>query len=213
MAKTKTSTLTREQYLNKAVDLLRPWFKKAGHEIPKEINVTCGWPSSKALGRKKRAVGECWPTKASKRKHNEIFISPFKDLFVAGKQEQCVGEILVHELSHAVDDCEHAHKAPFVKIARAVGLDGKPTSTFPNDELWHELKRLEQKLGRYPHAQLDATKLDKKPQTTRLIKAECKTTEYCVRITRKWLEEYGAPICPCCKKAMSYDIPDELEAD
>ena len=42
----------------------------------------------------------------------------------------------------------------------AVGLEGKPTSTVPGDEVHAELKRIESKLGKYPHSKLDFTKLD-----------------------------------------------------
>ena len=38
---------------------------------------------------------------------------------------------------------------------------------------------------------------DKKPQSTRLLKAECGECGYTVRVTKKWLEAKGAPICPC----------------
>lgn len=214
MAKLKPSTLTREQYLNKAVGLLRPLFKKAGHELPEQVKVTCGWPSVSGTARKKRRIGECWASECSKAKVNELFISPTLSVWTGKTHTECaVGDVLVHELCHAVDDCQHAHKGPFVKIMKAVGLEGKPTSTFAGKELHETLKQLEQKLGAYPHSTLDLTKVKNKTQTTRLIKAECPKTDYCVRITRKWLEEVGAPICPCCKKEMSFEIPEELVQD
>lgn len=202
---------TREQYLNKVVEALRPWFKRAGHEIPVKVRVTCGWPSVSGLARKKRRIGECWKNDCSKDGYNEIFISPYLEAFVGKPTEAAVGDVLAHELVHAVDNCEHAHKAPFVKIMKAIGLEGKPTATVPGAELIEEMKRIEKKLGKYPHSKLDMSKVKNKIQTTRLVKAECPETEYCVRVTRKWLEEYGAPICPCCKKEMQYEIPEELE--
>lgn len=202
--------LTREQYLNAVVEELRPWFKSAGHELPKKVRVTCGWPSAGGTARKKRSIGQCWPMECSADGTNEIFISPYMDTFVAGEGEQCVGETLVHELCHAVDDCQHAHKAPFVKIMKAVGLEGKPTSTTPGEDVYRELQRIEKSMGKYPHSKLDATKVKSKTQTTRMIKAECLETEYTVRVTRKWLEAYGAPICPCCKKPMTFEVPDDL---
>lgn len=209
----ETTTITREQFLNKAVDALRPWFKQAGFPVPDKVRVTCGWPSSNALARKKRHIGECWPRSASKDKFNEIFISPCVDEFVAGQRAQCVGEILVHELVHAVDDCKNAHKGPFKKVMKAVGLEGKPTATEPGDALYAELKRIESRLCGYPHAKLDATKTKRKAQTTRMVKCECGDCGYTVRTTRKWLEDVGAPICPCNKKPMEFEIPEELEAD
>jgi hypothetical protein len=49
---------------------------------------------------------------------------------------------------------------------------------------------------------------DKKPQSTRLLKAECGECGYTVRVTKKWLEAKGAPICPCSMKAMTADMPE-----
>lgn len=44
MAKQKSITVAeRETYLATATDYLRPWFKKAGYEIPADVRVTCGF--------------------------------------------------------------------------------------------------------------------------------------------------------------------------
>ena len=53
---------------------------------------------------------------------------------------------------------------------------------------------------------------DKKPGGTRLLKAECGECGYTVRVTKKWLEAKGAPICPCNMKAMVADMPEAPEA-
>jgi hypothetical protein len=46
-----------------------------------------------------------------------------------------------------------------------------------------------------------------------MVKCECGDCGYTVRTSRKWLEESGAPICPCNKKSMGFEIPDELDSD
>ena len=51
-------------------------------------------------------------------KINYIFISPSLDDPVE------VLDTLVHELAHAVDDCEHKHGKEFAEIAKLVGLEG-----------------------------------------------------------------------------------------
>jgi hypothetical protein len=53
---------------------------------------------------------------------------------------------------------------------------------------------------------------DKKPQGTRLLKAECGECGYTVRVTKKWLEAKGAPICPCNMTPMVADMPEAPEA-
>lgn len=42
----------------------------------------------------------------------------------------------------------------------------------------------------------------KKKQSTRMIKASCPECGYTVRVTRKWLDTAGAPICPACEEQM-----------
>ena len=40
---------------------------------------------------------------------------------------------------------------------------------------------------------------------TKDIPAECPTSGYTVRLTAKWVDEYGSPICPCCNEAMDIE--------
>jgi hypothetical protein len=47
--------------------------------------------------------------------------------------------------------------------------------------------------------------------STRLLKAECEECGYTVRVTKKWLEAKGAPICPCNMKPMVADVPEAPE--
>lgn len=39
-------------------------------------------------------------------------------------------------------------------------------------------------------------------QTCRLLKVECPTCGYIARVTRKWLDARGAPICPTDQEPM-----------
>jgi len=199
---------TREGWLLEAVGHTGPLFLRHGYVVP-NIHVTCGWPSKGGLARKKRRVGECWAASASKDGVSQIFISPYLD--DAGA-EQGVLATLVHELVHAVVGNKEGHNKVFGKCARAIGLEGKLTATSAGEALLAEFKEWLAVLGKYPHSKLDSCKSPTKKQTTRLIKAECECG-YNVRVTRKWLEEVGAPICPHNKKAMKFEIPDELEQE
>lgn len=191
---TKVHT-TREAWLVAAVEALAPLFaEKAGKRLPK-VRVSVGWPGGR--GRKNSVIGQCWATGAAEDKVAQIFVSPVLN------DVPKVLATLVHELVHAVDDCQSGHKGEFVKVAKAVGLTGKWTATVAGEELAETLDALHSKtLGKYPHAALanvDGADGPKK-QGTRMLKvvcAEASEDPYLVRMTRKWLDAYGAPSCPC----------------
>lgn len=200
----------REQWLAAAVVAMTPWFKSKGYKVP-AVRVSVGWPSSRGLGRGgKYSIGECWDPKASSDKKSQIFISPrLKDPL----EKFGVLPTLVHEVVHAVVGNKEKHNAVFGKCARAMCLEGKLTATFGGEQFFVESKTWAKHLGKYPHAQLNPLMRPTKKQTTRLVKAECKSCGYNIRVTRKWLDEAGAPLCPCNKKAMSFEVPEELEGD
>jgi hypothetical protein len=189
---------TREQYLLAAVDSLRPLFTRAGATIP-AVHVSTGWPSSRGTSQKRKALGECWDKSASADKVAQVFISPWlSDCLNArppGNDGMGVLPVLVHELVHVVIGNEAGHGPKFRKLALAVGLEGKMTSTIAGEKLIGELKALMPALGDYPHAKLDLLKRPTKKQGTRMIKCVC-PCGYTVRTTKKWLER-GTPTCPC----------------
>ena len=59
--------------------------------------------------------------------------------------------------------------------------------------------------GDYPHGALNSLPDGTKKQSTRLVKVLCPGCGYTLRTTRKWLDERGAPICPCNLKPMEAD--------
>lgn len=213
--KPKVKTVAnRETYLASATDYLRAWFKKAGYEIPADVRVICGFPSRNALrgANGKRAIGMCWSRTCSEAGINEIAISPY----LSGEDDtQEVLGTLVHELVHAVDDCQNGHGAVFKQIATAVGLTGKMTSTESTPQLIDHLQIFIDKQGPFPHASLDVKKTHKK-QSTRMVKAACVNNDTCepdargnlytVRLSRSWIEQGGAPVCPICNHSMVADV-------
>ena len=44
-----------------------------------------------------------------------------------------------------------------------------------------------------------------------MLKAQCGDCAYKVRVARKWIAEYGAPLCPCNNRPMESDYAAELE--
>jgi hypothetical protein len=103
--------------------------------------------------------------------------------------------ILAHELVHAAVGSDAKHGPKFRKVALAIGLEGKMTSTVAGDELEEKLQKIVKTLGDYSHGAL-SPKAKKTTQGTRLIKVECECG-CCARMTRKWLDAVGAPMCGC----------------
>lgn len=180
--------MNRETWLNKAKNIVSPWFDEAGFPLPEHVRVSCGFPSN---GKRSKAIGECWDKSVSGDDTFEIFINPNQD------ESMRVVDILIHELIHAAVGLEAGHKGPFKRLAHMLGLEGKMTATVAGDILKERIeKEIITAIGRYPHAILSAASNAPKKQSTRLIKAECNTCGYVIRTTRKWAE-LGLPTCRC----------------
>jgi hypothetical protein len=197
MAKAK---LTREQWLNKVADKAAvELFKPAGYEVPKNIRYTVGFPSKAALARRNQRIGECWSAGASEDNVFEISVSPVISEGVRA------ADILVHEMIHATVGLAAGHKAPFVKCARAVGLEGKPTATYAGTELKSKLEAIIKAVGQYPHAGLRAAAASRGPGKG-MVKVECadccaEGERYVVRMGEYSLKR-GMPLCPVHNKEM-----------
>lgn len=179
---------TREEWMTALVARLLPRYIAAAEvDEPPRIRVSLGRTSTK------KAIGECWHAKA-----REIFIRPDHDAPLE------VADIISHEMVHAFLPADAGHGTAFKRLGMKVGLTGKPTEMEAGPELLGDLKKLCRELGRFPHAALSMIRLKKK-QIGRLMKVECLETGYTVRVTRAWLDNFGAPICPCCETSMEGD--------
>lgn len=181
--------VTRESWYKAAVVKLAEIFHEHGYSFPK-IRVGCGWP----IGNRKKRIGECFGQHMSADQTYEIFVSPGID------DPLHVLAILTHELGHAIAGVEVQHKKPFREVVKTVGMVKPFTEPQVNDELKAKLTQINTKLGPYPHALL---KLPVKSgqKGSRLLKVQCPKCEYVARVTRKWLDEAGAPLCPIHKIA------------
>lgn len=209
----KSKHTTREDYLLAAVKLSIPIFKSAGVEIP-PVRVSTGWPSSRGTSSKRKAIGECWDKKAASDKVSQIFISPWMEGPVHLEKNDSMGVLptLEHELVHAVLGTEAGHGAKFRKLALAIGLEGKMTSTHAGAELTAKLAEMSKELGDYPHSKLNPSKSGKKKQGTRMVKCECAECGYILRTSKKWIE-VAIPSCPSGHGKMDCEVPDEEDAD
>ena len=158
---------TREAWLLQAIDLLRPLFLSKGHQIPEQVLVSCGFASTG----NKIHIGQCWSRQSSTNECNQVFISPTVDDPVT------VLDILVHELVHAVDDCQHNHGKEFKKIALSLGMKGPMRSA----EAGPELKKTVRKAR---------------------ARARCPECSYEVPMYKRFLS-YGPPLCPAHKVEMT----------
>ena len=184
------STLNREAWLHQLTDQLRQDFEIAGYPLPTNLRISVGFPSHGATSTRKPVIGQCFYCDASGDHSFEIFISP-----VIGDGLRA-GDVLVHELCHAVLPKGTKHNNTFKKLAHRMGLEGKATATTASEELKARLTVMMEEIGPYPHAELSPWVLEKKKQATRLRKAECPSCEYVVRLTKKWTAKYGPPLCP-----------------
>jgi predicted Zn-ribbon and HTH transcriptional regulator len=176
--------ITRELWLQNAVDLVSPIFKNKGYTIPK-VQVSCGFPST---GNKSKHVGQCWGKSSTNDGTNQLFISPVLDEPVQ------VLDTLVHELVHAVDDCMHHHGPEFKKIATDVGLQGLMREASAGPWLLEQLTAISRQLGKYPHSKINLAHSSSKKTGPR-PRAKCKKCGYEVTPLKKWLH-MGPPLCP-----------------
>ncbi len=180
------AAISREVWLNGLAEELN--VALFNNQMP-TYRVTCGWPSRRATSLKNRAIGQCFYAEASQDKTHELIVSMYLD------DPMDVAATLAHEMVHAIAGAKAGHKGPFRKLALEIGLEGRMTETCAGEAFKQSVQPILDKLDVYPHAKLDASSQGKK-QTTRLLKVECEECGYTARITRKWLDALGAPICP-----------------
>lgn len=196
---------TREAWLERAIDALRPRFIEIGLPLPERIHVSVGF----GYGAKSESaimLGQCWARAASEDEVNHVFVSP------EVHDTAMVLMILLHELIHAADNCESGHKGRFAEAAVRLGFEGKMLDPEPSIELAVELMCLAETLGEYPHGALHPARVQvavapngsptpgrlhsgPRKQSTRMLKVMCPICGYTARTTAKWLE-VGNPRCP-----------------
>lgn len=191
--------MTREEWLVLAAGRLAPWLEAVGGPVPPKVRYSCGFPVGGL-----RKIGQCWSMHASRDEHFEIFVSPVLD---EGPE---VLRVVLHEMIHAAaPGC--GHRGKFRQFALAVGFN-KPMKTTPAaPDLWKRLNALAADLPVYPHGAIDAEKLGRKKQSTRMRKLVCPDCCYVVRTTAKWVA-VGLPTC-CCGAEFIEAAADEADGE
>ena len=204
---------TRESWLRAATILLRPYFESSGYPLPDNLRFAIAFPST---GRRGARIGECWHSSTSEDGNFEIIIRAD----IADPVE--VLGVLVHELIHVVLPIDAGHGKLYRDAALKLGLEGKMRHAMPGQLLRARLAEIAETLGPLPHARLNIDRgrdnrgpADRpKKQRARLLKAECSGhgCGYTLRITAKWVDEVGAPVCPR-HGPMTVDRPEAVEAE
>jgi hypothetical protein len=198
---------TREEWLTAAAEHLRyRVFSENDIEVP-DFQVSVGWPAGK--GTKSSTIGQCFNRAWNEDGDPSIFISPVL------KDVMDLLACLTHEMIHAWDDCASGHRGAFLRTFRAVGMAGKATEVGYSEELGEIFKEIAAELGKYPHGKLSkggaaggpAPKRDTNRQLLLLCEqgvadGRDKKQIYKVRMTQKWMDEVGMPICPCHHEEM-----------
>lgn len=199
-----SATKTREGWLNEIAAGMAPWFAELDSPLPR-YRIAIGFPST---GKRGKRIGECWDGEASADGTFEILIRPDQH------EAMEVAAILAHELVHAAVGLECGHRGAFRRVALQIGLEGKMASTIAGETFKQRVLPLLADAGPLPHAALGFGASSAPPkQKARLLKAECAECGYTVRVTRKWVEEVGAPHCPL-HGAMHVDgLDDDAEAE
>lgn len=194
----------REAWLIRAAEALTPWMRAVVDDDFPEVKfrLSVGWPGGRAD--KNITRGQCWASHSAEDGVAQIFISPVQADTVTTLA------VLLHEMVHAYDDCKDGHKGRFIKFAKALGFTAKWTSSDNRtDELTESLKILAEHLGEFPSAAIVSGRAADTPkaQKNRQLKAECPSgSGYKVRLSQKWIDEVGAPICPCCGLEMEVEV-------
>jgi hypothetical protein len=185
--------MNRERWLQRALDELEVIIKRHGYTAP-PCHVSTGFPSSKGLSNKRKALGECWHPDVSSDTRSHIFVNP-----TLHDPTEALATLL-HEMIHATVGIEHKHRGEFATLARACGLDGKLTATYAGEELQAELQVIADRLGEYPHPEFNPAQLTRqKSDKCRMLKVSCPSCGYTARIARKWID-VGLPTCACGEK-------------
>lgn len=197
---------TREDWLNAFVAEARPVFETAGYPLPDKVRVAIGFTSS---GRRGKSIGECWSDTASEDGHFEIFLRP------SMQSDSRIADVLTHELCHAAVGLEAKHGKPFLAAMRAVGLEGKATSTVAGTGWYKWALPVLDRLGPLPYGKLDEGMSSGKPkQKTALLKVECNVCGWLARVTMKHIAPHEHLNCPVpdCVGVLSVD-GDESEGE
>ena len=177
--------MTREQWLQSAALAMEDWFADLGFTVP-SYEVRIGFPSG---GKRTSNTAESWA--ADEHGEHLIFVRPDND-----NPLEIVNAIAL-QFCRITASGRDPKGTLFKHLAISIGLSGRQTEGSPGLMFKELAAPILKKIGPIPDLNLkQPTKSGKKPQSGRLIKVSCPECGYIARVSRKWLEELGPPICP-----------------
>lgn len=213
----KGKKMNRETWLNQMAALMAPRFTELGFPLPK-FRVSIGFTSVGANG---GANGQCWSDSCTEDKHFTIFISPAEGTSLAiaailnhelihaavGLKEGHKGKFVSmmkstgmkrpFTCSIAGDDFA-AWVKPFIDQLGEIPHSQLMVRGTDKLKLFKKDGGGMEAIGDGGEAEGGPVNNLPKKQTTRMLKCTCRDEAcgYTARITRKWIDELGAPICP-----------------
>lgn len=176
---------TREAWLTKVGTAMQGWFVDLGFPLP-AFEIRTGFPS---VGRRSPNITESW-TQDDGASY-VIFVRPDRSDSIE------VAAAVAFQLCRIAVGERDSHGYLFRHLAISIGLKGTKSES-PPGTLFKELaKPLLENAGPLPSPDITPTDQEKKTrQTTRLVKVACEECGYVVRVSRKWLDDVGPPLCP-----------------
>ena len=207
-----TTFASGESWLRSATVELRPYFESCGFPVPGTYSLRDRLsPHGSGAARALANAGIVRRPKTATLKSSFARISQIRSRFSASSSS---------ELVHVVLPVDAGHGKLYKEAAIKIGLEGKMRHALPNRLLRPRLVEvLAEGLGALPHARLNIERgRDNRPadqpkkQKARLLKAQCEGEGcgYTLRITAKWVDDIGAPLCPR-HGAMGVDRPEAAE--
>lgn len=196
--------ITREQWLNECADLILDEIIRPVWDVRDDlkIKISVGFMPGARGSSKRQAIGMCFKSKCSEERYNEIFIVPTIN------DSAQVLHVLAHELIHAVDDCQHGHRGPFIQMMNAIGLIGKPTATIAGPQLAAHLAQYIEMLGEIPHAKMNFSSQPR--QVNRNLLVKCEHCGFKFNTSRTQIElvlaQHGEIPCCSCANPMTPNL-------
>ena len=152
----------REEWLEAAVEKLKPLFKLNKYDIP-PVKVGVGFASKSPL----KSLGQCWSDECTSYHTTHIFISPVHKTSVE------VLDTLTHELLHSVLPVEAKHGPDFKAGMKQIGLEGPARSASAGAALREKLEVFAEELGDFPNSPLKPVVKPAKDRKKSSFKLHC----------------------------------------
>lgn len=197
------------QWFEKATqELSDKVFRPIGRKVPKNIRINVSEMRTANKTHGHTTLGRCYPTHYTAGKttpKKEVVNIIQMNIATTGKDNSVdVLDTLAHELIHAIDDNKSGHKrgGEFDKMARAIGLEGKLTSTYAGEELKGRLNGIIKTIGKFPLKEVNLEGLRR--DTNRNLKVVCHDTDndcdHGFNTNRYRIEQMTSRTCLCCGK-------------